>query len=172
MQTTSTITNRTLSFSDMRTYLYAALFIAGNIAVPQLFHLVPGGGVTWLPIYFFTLVGAWCYGWRTGLLTALLSPAVNALLFGMPAVAALPAIEIKSVLLAVLAGIAATRCAKASLPVLLGVILGYQLVGTLGEWAIVGDFAAACRDFRLGLPGMLLQLFGGLAAIRLIKSRG
>ena len=169
--TSSSLRLESLPFSSLRTYLMAALFVAGNIIVPQLFHLVPGGGVTWLPIYFFTLVGAWCYGWRTGLLTALLSPAVNALIFGMPAVASLPAIELKSVLLAVFAGIAAARCGKATLPLLLAVILGYQVVGTFGEWAIKGDFALACQDFRIGVPGMLLQLFGGWAAIKLICRR-
>ena len=62
-----------------------------------------------LPIYFFTLVGAYKYGWRTGLLTALASPLVNAALFGMPAVTALPAILVKSALLAGAAGYAARR---------------------------------------------------------------
>lgn len=169
--TTLSLHLESLPFSSLRTYLFAALFVVGNIVVPQLFHLVPGGGVTWLPIYFFTLVGAYCYGWRVGLLTALLSPAVNALLFGMPAVAALPAIELKSVLLAVFAGMAAAGRDKAALPSLVAVVLGYQFVGTLGEWAIKGDFALACQDFRIGLPGMLLQVFGGLAVIKLIARK-
>lgn len=169
--TTSSLRLESLPFGSARTYLMAALFIAGNIVVPQLFHLVPGGGVTWLPIYLFTLVGAWCYGWRTGLLTALLSPAVNALIFGMPAVAALPVIEFKSVLLAVFADIAAARYGKATLLLLISVILAYQAVGTIGEWIIKGDFILACQDFRIGIPGMLLQLFGGWTAIKLITRR-
>lgn len=37
-----------------------------------------------LPIYFFTLVAAFRCGWKVGLLTAVLSPVVNCLLFGMP----------------------------------------------------------------------------------------
>ena len=92
-----------LQYNSAKTYLVAALFILGNIVLPQLCHLIPQGGVTWLPIYFFTLVGAYKYGWRVGLLTALASPLVNSLLFGMPAVASLPAILLKSVLLAVAA---------------------------------------------------------------------
>ena len=78
----------------------AALFIAGNMALPQLFHLIPQGGITWLPIYFFTLIGAYKFGWKVGLLTAILSPIINSLLFGMPLPAVLPAILLKSVLLA------------------------------------------------------------------------
>ena len=89
-----------LDYRDAKTYLAAALFVAGNIVLPQICHLVPQGGLRWLPIYFFTLVGAYKYGWRVGLLTAVLSPLVNSALFGMPAAAALPAILLKSVLLA------------------------------------------------------------------------
>ena len=42
----------------------------------------------------------------------------------------------------------------------LGVVLAYQLVGMLGEWATKGDFWLAAQDFRIGIPGMLLQIFG------------
>lgn len=122
---------------------------------------MPQGGVTWLPIYFFTLVGAYKYGWRVGLLTAVLSPVVNSALFGMPAMAVLPAILLKSLLLALIAGYAASYFKRASLGLLLGVVLAYQAVGTLGEWAMKGDFWLAAQDFRIGIPGMLLQVFGG-----------
>lgn len=165
----ATIQTQTLSFRTARTYLLAAVFIAGNIVVPQLFHLVPQGGATWLPIYFFTLVGACLYGWRVGMLAALASPLVNSLLFGMPPVAALPAITLKSALLAAAAGLAVYRYGKVTLGLLFAVVLGYQVLGTLGEWAIKGDFYLACQDFRTGIPGMLLQIFGGRLVIGLLS---
>ncbi|WP_299233936.1 ECF transporter S component [uncultured Bacteroides sp.] len=148
-------------YREVRTYFAASLFVLGNIALPQFFHLFPQGGVTWLPIYFFTLVGAYKYGWRVGLLTALLSPLINSALFGMPHLAALPAILLKSLLLAVTAGYTAFRFKRASLVLLVGVVLAYQFVGTLGEWMMKGDFYLAMQDFRIGIPGMLLQMFGG-----------
>ena len=169
MQTTVKL--HALPLSSAKTYLAAMAFVVGNIVLPQLFHLVPQGGITWLPIYFFTLVGAYKYGWRVGLLTALASPVVNSLLFGMPAVASLPAIVLKSVLLAVFAGYAASRFRKASVGLLIAVVLGYQVVGTLGEWLIIGDFFAACQDFRIGVPGMLLQVAGGWAIINHLMRR-
>ena len=79
-------------YADVRTYLFAALFVVGNVVLPQLVHLIPQGGLTWLPIYFFTLVGAYKYGWRVGLLTAIVSPLVNSFFFGMPVAAMLPGI--------------------------------------------------------------------------------
>lgn len=170
MQTTS-VHLHSLGLRDARTYLATALFVLGNIALPQLCHLVPEGGVRWLPIYFFTLVGAYKYGWRVGLLTAVASPLLNTLLFGMPAPAALPAILLKSVLLAAAAGWCATHFRRASLPLLAAVILLYQSVGTLGEWALRGDLHLALQDFRIGIPGMLAQLFGGWLFINRIIRR-
>lgn len=162
---------QSLPFSSMRTYLVAVAFIIGNIVMPQLFHLIPQGGITWLPIYFFTLVGAYLYGWRVGILTAVASPVANAILFGMPAIAGLPAILLKSIILAVIAGYAAKRFNKASLLILFCVVVGYQVVGTLGEWIIKGDFFLACQDFRIGIPGMLLQIVGGRLAIRALTGK-
>lgn len=105
---TTTVKLYSLDYSNARTYLAALLFVFGNIALPQAFHLMPQGGITWLPIYFFTLIGAYKYGWKVGLLTAVASPLINSWLFGMPLPIALPAILLKSVLLAVAAGVAAT----------------------------------------------------------------
>lgn len=161
----------TLSYTDVRTYLVATLFVLGNILLPQLFHLVPQGGKMWLPIYFFTLVGAYKYGWKVGLLTAVFSPIVNSLLFGMPMLQVLPAILLKSVLLALAAGYEAHRYNKVTLPLLLATILFYQVVGTLGEWAISGSLWLAVQDFRIGIPGMLLQIFGGYAFINYIINK-
>ena len=131
---TSSVTFYSTGYRETRTYLAAALFAAGNIVLPQLCHLVQLGGPTMLPIYFFTLVGAYKYGWRTGLLTALASPLVNAALFGMPA----------------------------------AVVLFYQIVGSAGEWALTGSFTAAVQDFRIVIPGMLLQVFGGYLFIKYV----
>lgn len=157
-------------YREVRTYLAASLFVLGNIALPQFFHLFPQGGVTWLPIYFFTLVGAYKYGWKVGLLTAVLSPLINSVVFGMPPAAALPAILIKSELLALAAGFTSHRYRKVTMYLLLAVVLSYQTIGTLVEWLIKGNFYLAVQDFRIGIPGMLLQVFGGYLFInRLIR---
>ena len=165
MQTT-TVKLYSLGYGQAKTYWTAFLFVAGNVLLPQLCHLFPLGGVRWLPIYFFTLVGAYKYGWRVGLLTAVASPWLNSALFGMPAAAVLPAIGLKSVLLAGAAGFAAARFRKASLGLLAAVVAFYQVAGTLGEWALTGSWHMAVQDFRIGLPGMAMQVVGGYALIK------
>lgn len=96
MQTT-TAKLYSLEYNNARTYGFSALFIAGNILLPQLCHTIHLGGPMLLPIYFFTLIGAYKYGWRVGLLTAVLSPLINSMLFGMPLPEVLPAILSKSI---------------------------------------------------------------------------
>lgn len=155
-------------YAEVKTYSTAFLFALGNIILPQLFHLVPHGGMTWLPIYFFTLIGAYKYGWKVGLLTALCSPTINSILFGMPMSAVLPAITIKSVLLAIGAGYIAHKFNQVSIPLLTAAVLFYQLLGTIAEWGMTGNIYTALQDFRIGVPGMLLQIIGGYTLIKYI----
>jgi hypothetical protein len=166
METTTKLYS--LSYKDTKAYLFASLFVAGNIVLPQLAHLAPNGGLTLLPIYFFTLIAGYKYGIRVGLLTALFSPVVNALIFGMPVVAALPLILIKSGLLAIGASVAARYSKRISLGAVLVVILSYQLIGAVCEWIIGSDFYGVIQTLRWGIPGMLLQLFGGYALLKAI----
>lgn len=157
----TTIRLYSLGWREMRTYLFALLFIAGNIVLPQLCHLIPQGGLMLLPIYFFTLIAAYKFGFRVGLLTAVLSPLINSALFGMPPAAALPIITIKGVLLAGAAAWMASKSKGASLLALIAAVLGYQLAGGAIEWAMTGSIASALQDWKLGWPGMLLQAVGG-----------
>lgn len=155
-----------LSYSQLKTYLIAAAFIVGNIALPQLCHLMPQGGLIFLPIFFFTLVAAYKYGFTVGLTTAVLSPLVNSSLFGMPPAAALPIILIKSVTLAVAAAWIARKTSKVSLLTVALAVIAYQLIGSLAEWAMTGSIEKASQDIVLGWPGCLIQIVGGYLVLR------
>lgn len=159
------------TFGDIKTYVIATLFIIGNIALPRIFHILPQGGVTWLPIYFFTLIGAYLYGWRVGLLTALASPVINSLLFAMPAISVLPTIVVKSSLLALAAGWASWHFRRVNILLLTAVVLAYQIGGTLCEWLLTGNAVVAFHDFRIGILGMLMQIFAGYAVIHSLSKR-
>lgn len=170
MQTTN-VKLYSLGYTQAKTYFVAAAFVVGNILLPQLAHIVPNGGFIFLPIYFFTLIAAYNYGWKAGVLTALLSPIVNYLLFAMPPLAVLPAILAKSLFLALAAGLASQYYKRISFVILAGVVLAYQVFGTIVEWALVGDFFVAVQDFRIGVPGMLLQVVGGYYLINYLAKR-
>ena len=155
-------------FASYRTYLAAGIFIIGNILVPQLCHLIPDGGLMFLPIYFFTLIGAYKCGWKVGLLTAVLSPLVNCALFGMPPVASLPAILVKSVTLAIAAAFFARKMRFSILSVALAV-LTYQVIGMTFEFIMTGDFFYALQDVRIGWPGIAIQIVGGFFLLKAIE---
>lgn len=160
-----------MSYRDSRAYMAAALFVAGNIVLPQLCHLVPQGGLVWLPIYFFTLVAAYKFGLTAGLLTAVASPVANSLLFGMPAAVMLPIILVKSVLLALAASFIASKVRGVALWAVALAVVAYQAVGTMAEWGMSGSLATALQDIRLGWPGILVQIFGGYVVMKYLKVR-
>ncbi len=159
----------TLTPAGGRAWLMSAIFVSGNVVLPQLAHLIPQGGLILLPIYFFTLIAAYKYGLWVGLATAVLSPVVNHLLFGMPPAGMLAPILIKGVLLATAAAWAARRTGRVSLIAIALAVLTCQIVGTGAEWAMTGSFSAAIQDFRLGTPGILLQVFGGWLLLRALQ---
>lgn len=169
METSSYAAVSRLGYREAKTYMAAALFVAGNILLPQLCHLIPQGGLVWLPIYFFTLVAAYKYGPVAGLLTAVVSPLVNSAFFGMPAAASLPIILIKSVVLALAASFIASKVRGVRFWAVLLAVAAYQAIGFLAEWGITGSPATAFQDIRLGWPGLLVQAIGGYALMRHVK---
>lgn len=149
-----------LSYSEIRTYMMAALFVACNIALPQLFHLIPQGGIIFAPLSLVILSGAYKLGWRVGLLAAVASPLVNHLLFGQPATGVMTLMAVKLSLLAVIAGLTARYFKRVSLLLIIGVVLASELLGGLAELTLTGGIAATIQDFTIGWPGLLLQVFG------------
>ncbi len=165
----TTVKLYSLPLNNVRTYLFATVFVIANLLLPQLAHLIPQGGLIFLPIYFFTLIAAYKFGIHVGLLTAVLSPLANNLLFGMPPAEVLPVIVVKSVILALAAAMAAKYFGKVSFWGILMAILAYQLIGIGMEWAITQNFYTALQDFRIGIPGMCIQWIGGYWVLKLLQ---
>ncbi|MBQ4022592.1 MAG: ECF transporter S component [Prevotella sp.] len=148
------------NYSELRTYLWSMLFVACNILLPQVFHLVPQGGIVFAPLSLVILAGSYKLGWKTGLLAAVASPLVNHLLTGMPAWGMLPLMTLKLAALALLAGLAAQHFKRVSLPLIVGVVLVAELLGALAELLLTGGIASTVQDFSVGYPGLLLQVAG------------
>ena len=158
-----------LNYDEAKTYLWAAVFVACNLVLPQLFHLIPQGGVIFSPLSLVILAGAYKFGWKTGLLAALASPLVNHAITGMPAWEVMPVMTLKLAVLALVAGFAAQRFKTVSLPLLIGVVLVSLTIGCLGEFILTGGIAATIADFTIGWPGLLLQVFGAWLILKYVK---
>lgn len=158
-----------LNYDEAKTYLWATVFVACNLMLPQLFHLIPQGGVIFSPLSLVILAGAYKFGWKTGLLAALASPLVNHAITGLPAWEVLPVMTLKLAVLAMVAGLAAQRFKTVNLPLLIGVILVSKAIGCLGEFILTGGIAATIADFTIGWPGLLLQVFGAWLILKYVK---
>lgn len=157
------------NYDEAKTYLWATVFVACNLVLPQVFHLIPQGGVIFSPLSLVILAGAYKFGWKTGLLAALLSPLVNHLLTGMPAMTTLPVMTLKLAVLALVAGLTAQHFKTVSLPLIIGVVLVSMAIGCLGELLLTGGIAATIADFTIGWPGLLLQVFGAWLILNYVK---
>ena len=149
-----------LNYDEVKTYLWAAFFVACNMVLPQLCHLIPQGGIILAPLSLVILAGAYKLGWKVGLLAAVSSPLVNHLVFGLPAWGVLQVMTLKLVVLALVAGLTAKHFKKTTLPLLIGVVLAAEVLGGLGELALTGGITATIADFTIGWPGLLLQVIG------------
>lgn len=158
-----------LNYDEAKTYLWATVFVACNLILPQVFHLIPQGGVIFAPLSLVILAGAYKFGWKTGLLAALASPLVNHAITGMPAWEVMPVMTLKLAVLALVAGFAAQRFKTVSLPLLVGVVLASSALGCLGEFILTGGIAATIADFTIGWPGLLLQVFGTWLILKYVK---
>lgn len=144
--------------------ILSALFVAGNILLPRICHLFSLGGPTWLPIYFCTLIGSIVFGWRVGLITALVSPWLNCILFGMPAHNLVLLVTVKSVLISLCASLIKLR--NSHILSILAIVVLSQLLCLSVDWCISGNIASAWHSVVISWPGLCLQLAGGYVALR------
>ena len=158
-----------LNYGEVKTYVWTAVFVACNLVLPQLFHLIPQGGVIFSPLSLVILAGAYKFGWKTGLLAALLSPLVNHSLTGMPAWEVLPVMTLKLAVLAVVAGLVAQHFKAVSVLLLIGVVLASKAIGGMGELLLTGGVDATTADFIVGWPGLLLQVVGAWLILKYIR---
>lgn len=168
---TNTVRLYAFGYTDWKTYLWTAVFIVCNMLLPQLAHLIPQGGIIFAPLSFVILSGSYKFGWKAGLLAAVLSPVVNHLVFGMPEWAMAQVMVVKLSLLALLAGWAALRFQKANLLLLAAVVMASFLLGAVGEVVLTGKMAGSVADLTIGWPGLLLQVFGTYALLHYLARK-
>lgn len=147
-----------LSLKESRTYVLMAGLLVLNMVIPYMVHLIPMGGKTWLPFYLLILIGSFKYGWKFGLLAAILSPLFDSLVLGLPSIRVLPVILMKCVLLSLIASYTAHKFRTVNLLLLVAVVVSYQALGFVGEMLYHGNLVAASSDIVNGWPGLVSQV--------------
>jgi niacin transporter len=93
--TTVPLNNPTLTFAGFRALYFQILFIAAAVLLPAAAHMSGISVRLLLPMHWPVLLAGLVYGWRAGLLTGLLAPAVNYLLTGFPLPPILPSMTVE-----------------------------------------------------------------------------
>lgn len=157
--------------AEYKTYLFSLVMIAGSVMLPYVLHYFYSAGQIFLPIYFFVLIGAYKFGWKVGVMTAISSVLISFALTGMPMLMILPFVIIKGVLLAITAGYFAKRGKLSMLSILL-TIACYQVVGFAIVYLFSHNLALASEDLVSGYPGLLLEIIGGYLLLKSIRGYG
>lgn len=161
-----------LPFVRLKTYGFVGAFILANILLPQAFHAIPSGGKVFLPLFFFTLIASARLGWKVGLLTAVGSPILSSLLFGMPVLAVLPSLLVKGVILSAVVALLFKKTDRFKWSVLALAIVLSQAVGMWVDAIAFNSFNTALLTVKMSWPGLLAQLLlGGLILRQLDKSQ-
>lgn len=147
-----------LTLRDYSTYLWMLAFVAGNVLGPQLCHIVPMVGKMLLPIMLFTMIAAVRFGLSCAMLTAIVSPLISSLVFGMPTGIMLAAVLMKSLVIALVFGFWRERKGTFTIWNLLALAVGVQLFCFVTEGAFMFGFATSWANLLISWPGVIIQV--------------
>jgi hypothetical protein len=81
----------------------------------------------------------------------------------------IPVMALKLAFLALAAGLTAQYFKKVNILLLVSVVLVAELLGGLAELVLTEGIAATIADFTIGWPGLLLQVFGTWAVLKVLN---
>src|SRR3989338_8904233 len=81
---------KVLTFSQVKYYIFSAVFVGLAVVTPAIFHQFNLAGPKFLPMHIFVMLAGLLFGWRTGMLVGLLSPLMSYSITHMPPMAILP----------------------------------------------------------------------------------
>lgn len=148
------------------TYLWAAVFVAGNVILPQVFHSINLGGQAFLPIMLFTVIAAARFGTLPAILTAVLSPLVSMLITGMPSGEMMVSLMVRSLILAAAIGTWKQYKGGFSILSIIALVAGSHLAGLLVDGIAFFGFQASWSLLLMSWPGILIQTIAFRAVTR------
>ena len=161
-----------LRFTDVRSYIIAAVFILLDVLVPWLFHAFHLAGATYLPMHIFVLMAGLLFGWRAGLIVGLLTPISSYAVSQMPAASILPQVTAELAAYGIVAGLLRERLNLKPIWSLLGAMVTGRIalfVTVAAIYLVAGGvysplgaeatpWSAVWSTIRQGRPGMMIQL--------------
>lgn len=159
--------------------IYAGLFLAFGLLLPQIFHLFGGTGPVFLPMHIPVLLSGFFLGGPYGAIIGILTPILSSFLTGMPAVPILYFMMLELLGYGLTAGyLYRTRKWNVVTTLLVSMIIGRIFLATgvfilqpvLGlQLSPSGYLTGAVTS---GIPGMLLQLVFIPSLVKTLEKAG
>ncbi len=156
MLTQTKVLPRVLIFSEVKYYIFSAVFVGLAVGVPWILHQFHLAGPTFLPIHFFVMFAGFLFGWRTGVLVGILSPLMSYSLTFMPPAAILS----ETVLELAVYGLTIGLLREKGLNIWVALI-GAMVLGRLARLLFVlavGLKTNPLDYFQMSMPGIVLQI--------------
>lgn len=155
------------------------LTLAGCVLFPIAIHLIPVAegapmGARLLPIFYAPLLAIMLAHPRVGIVAAILAPAVNTLLTGMPTTAMLPVLTVELVTFSVVVGLLYQKWPKFFAVGLVGygaAKLASLLLLTVVPLLPAPPFQFFTSSITTAIPGILVLLLLG-TAVTVAKGKG
>jgi len=161
-----------LKYTDIRSYIFTAVFISLAVATPWVFHQFHLAGSTFLPMHIFVLVAGLLFGWRAGLIAGLFTSLVSYATSGMPVITILPQIVLEVSVYGLAAGILREKFNLRVIWSLIGAMLAGRLALLLMvviiqfvSWEIYSPLGLEANPLAvlwsviiLSWPGIVIQL--------------
>ncbi len=152
--------------TPLKKWIYAALFLAMGILIPQIFHMMGGptmGGI-FLPMHLSVLLGGMILGPFFGLILGFATPVLSFFLTGMPPLPRLPFMTVELIVYGLVAGIFIYKKYSSYLSLIVAQIIG-RCVNALSLFILTSLFVmqvpapiTVWTAFVTGIPGVILQL--------------
>lgn len=152
--------------------IYAALFIALGLVIPQAFHFtgVANAGVVFLPMHIPVIIAGFVLGPMWGMIVGAMTPFLSGILLAMPPMARMPFMMIELAVYALVAGVLYQKLElkrkKFGIYITLIVsMLAGRVVYAICLWLAtdllglskIGPIAAVDAIIK-GIPGIIIQL--------------
>ncbi len=159
---------KTNTKNQVRKLVFAGLCVAIGIVLPLAFHSVPQGGMIFLPMHIPVLLCGMAAGPVYGLLCGVLTPALSALMTGMPGAAVLPGMLCELAVYGLISGLllkfvhTKSRAANVWIALIGAMICGRIVSGLLNALIFrAGQYSMqiwVTASFVTALPGIAIQL--------------
>lgn len=173
---------KVLKYTDIRSYVFTAVFVSLAVATPWVFHQFYLAGATFLPMHIFVLVAGLIFGWRAGLAVGLFAPLASYAISGMPPLMILPQIVVELSVYGLAAGILRERFNLRNIWALIGAMVAGRLALLLAVSIIYlagavysplgagkSPLAILWTVVSLGWPGILVQLVSIPLILKLLE---